>query len=151
MPLNWTWEWDPFQEFERLREEMDRLFEWVSPFRAVRGEEVFPRINIGEAPDKVWVYIFAPGVDPKKVDLSLEGNLLSISGERKAEEALKVEEVKPERYVRQERFSGRFSRVVSLPESVDPSQVEAEYKNGLIVVQVGKKEERKAKKIEVKA
>ncbi len=150
MPLNWTWEWDPFREFERLQEELDRLFEWVSPFRPLRGEEVYPRINVGEAPDKVWVYIFAPGLDPKEVELSLEGNLLSISGERKAEAALGVEEIKPERFARRERFSGRFSRVISLPESVDPAQVEAEYRNGIIVVKIGKKEERKAKKIEVK-
>lgn len=150
MPLNWTWEWDPFREFERLQEELDRLFEWVSPFRPLRGEEVYPRINVGEAPDKVLVYIFAPGVDPKSVELSLEGNLLSISGERKAEELLGVEGVKPERFARRERFSGKFSRVISLPESIDPAQVEAEYRNGIIVVKVGKKEERKAKKIEVK-
>lgn len=151
MSLNWTWEWDPFREFERLQEELDRLFEWMSPFRPLRGEEVYPRINVGEAPDKVLVYIFAPGVDPKSVELSLEDNLLSISGERKAEEALGVEEVKPERFARRERFSGRFSRVISLPESVDPEQVEAEYRNGIIVVSIGKKEAHKTKKIEVKA
>jgi len=150
MALNWAVEWDPFREFERLQEELDRLFEWVSPFRTLRGEEVYPRINVGETPEEVLVYIFAPGVDPKSVELSLEGNLLSVSGERRAEEALGVGEVKPERFVRQERFSGKFSRVISLPESVDPEQVEAEYRNGLIVVRIGKKAERRARKIEVK-
>ncbi len=151
MALNWTWDWDPFREFERIQEELDRLFDWVSPFRPLRGEEFYPRINVGEAPDKVLVYIFAPGIKPEDVELSLEGNLLSVSGERKAEDALGIEDVRPERFARRERFSGRFSRVLSLPESVDPSQVEAEYKNGIIVVKIGKKEERKAKKIQVKA
>ena len=151
MAINWSWEWDPFREFERLQEELDRLFEWVSPFRTLRGEEVYPRINVGETENEVLVYIFAPGIDPAKIDLSLEGNILSISGERSAEEALGVEEVRPERYVRRERFSGRFSRVISLPESVDPSEVTAEYKNGIIVVRIGKKAERRGRKIEVKA
>ena len=150
MASNWTMDWDPFREFERLQEELDRLFDWMSPFRPLRGEEVYPRINVGQAPDKVLVYIFAPGLDPKKIELSIEGNLLSLTGERKAEEALGVEEAQPERFVRRERFSGRFSRVISLPESVDPAQVEAEYRNGLIVVSIAKKEAQKAKKIEVK-
>ena len=150
MAINWTMEWDPFREFERLQEELDRLFDWMSPFRPLRGAEVYPRINVGEAPDKVLVYVFAPGLDPKKIELSIEGNLLSLTGERKAEEALGVEEAQPERFVRRERFSGRFSRVISLPESVDPAQVEAEYRNGIIVVSIAKKEAQKAKKIEVK-
>jgi len=150
MSLNWTQEWDPFQELERLKEEMDRLFEWISPFRSVR-EEVYPRVNIGQDAEKVWVYIFAPGIDPQTLDLSLERNLLSISGERKVDSALKVKEVTPENFVRKERFEGRFSRVISLPESVDPNQVEAEYRNGIIVVKIGKKEEHKAKKIQVKS
>ncbi len=149
MSINWTW--DPFEEFERIRAELDRLLEWASPVRSIRGEEIYPRINVGESAEEVLVYIFAPGVDPGKVELSLEGNVLSVSGERDSEAELGVKEVRPERFLRQERFSGKFSRVLTLPESVDPEKVEAEYRNGIILVRIGKKAERRARKIEVKA
>ena len=154
MPINWGLDFlDPFREFERLQEEMDRLLEWASPFIPVRSvaRGAFPVINIGETNDSVLVYLFAPGIDPAKIDLSIEGNILSVSGERDASSALKVEKVDPSRYYRQERFSGRFTRAVTLPESIDPSQVEATYQNGIITVRIAKKEEKKARKIEVKA
>ena len=154
MPINWGIDFfDPFREFERLQQEMDRLLELASPFIPVRtvARGVFPVINIGETNDSIIVYLFAPGVDPQKIDLSIEGNILSISGARNAADALKVDQVDPNRYYRQERFSGRFTRAVSLPESIDPSQVEASYQNGIIKVKIAKKEEKKARRIEVKA
>ncbi len=154
MPIGWGVDFfDPFREFERLQEEVNRLLEFTSPFVPVRtiARATFPVINIGETNDAVFVYLFAPGVEADKIDLSIEGNILSISGERDATKALKVEKVDPNRYYRQERFSGRFTRAVSLPESIDPNQVEATYQNGIIKVRIGKREEKKARKIEVKA
>ncbi|NPB09293.1 MAG: Hsp20/alpha crystallin family protein [Thermodesulfobacteria bacterium] len=121
------------------------------PIRAAVARGTFPVINIGETSDSVLVYLFAPGIELDKIDLSIEGNILSISGERDATKALKVENVDPARYYRQERFSGRFTRAVTLPDSIDPSQVEATYQNGIIKVKIGKKEEKKARRIEVKA
>ncbi len=153
MPINWGFLMDPFREFDRLQQELDRLMEMTRPFVPIRSVATgtFPVINIGETNDNILVYIFAPGVDLEKIDLSIEGNLLSISGERDASKALKVEKVEPERFYRQERFSGRFTRVVSLPESIDPNQVEASYQNGIIKVKIAKKEEKKARRIQVKA
>ena len=153
MPINWSLLSDAFREFDRLQQELDRLFELTRPFSPIRSvaRGSFPVINIGETNDNVLVYIFAPGINLEKVDLSIEGNLLSISGERDASEALKLENIEPERYDRQERFSGKFTRVISLPESIDPNQVEATYQNGIIKVKIGKKEEKKARRIQVKA
>ncbi len=153
MPINWGFWMDPFREFDRLQQELDRLMEMTRPFVPIRSVATgtFPVINIGETNDNILVYIFAPGVDLEKIDLSIEGNLLSISGERDASKALKVEKVEPERFYRQERFSGRFTRVVSLPESIDPNQVEASYQNGIIKVKIAKKEEKKPRRIQVKA
>ncbi len=153
MPINWGLWFDPFREFDRLQQEIDRLLELTKPFIPIRSvaRGTFPVINIGETNDHVLVYIFAPGINLEKVDLSIEGNLLSISGERDASSALKLEKVEPERYYRQERFSGKFTRVVSLPESINPDEVEATYQNGIIKVKIGKKEEKKARRIEVKA
>ncbi|WP_022853481.1 Hsp20/alpha crystallin family protein [Thermodesulfatator atlanticus] len=153
MPIGWGIDFfDPFREFERLQEEVDRLFEFTSPFVPMRtiARGTFPVINIGETNDAVYVYLFAPGIEIDKIDLTIEDNILSISGERDATKALKVEKVDPARYYRQERFNGRFTRAVSLPESIDPSQVEATYQNGIIKVRIAKREEKKAKKIEVK-
>ncbi len=153
MPINWGFWMDPFREFDRIQQELDRLFEMTKPFIPIRSvaRGTFPVINVGETNDSVLVYIFAPGVEPDKIDLSIEGNLLSISGERDAAKALKLEKVEPERYYRQERFSGKFTRVISLPESIDPNQVEATYQNGIIKVKIAKKEEKKARRIQVKA
>ncbi len=153
MSLNWNLWSDPFREFDRLQQEIDRLLELTKPFIPIRAVErgAFPIINVGETNDNVLVYIFAPGLDLEKVDLSIEGNLLSISGERDSSAALKLENIEPERYYRRERFSGKFTRVISLPESVDPQQVEAVYQNGIIKVKIAKKEEKKPRKIQVKA
>ncbi len=153
MPINWGFWMDPFREFDRLQQELDRLFEMTRPFMPIRSvaRGTFPVINVGETNDSVLVYIFAPGVEADKIDLSIEGNLLSISGERDASKALKTENIEPERYYRQERFSGKFTRVISLPESIDPNQVEATYQNGIIKVKIAKKEEKKARRIQVKA
>ncbi len=147
----WMDVFDPFRQFDRLQDELDRLFDLtraISPIRGVvRG--TFPAVNVGETAEEVKVYVFAPGVDPQKVELTIEGNLLSISGERDAPSQLGVSEVKPERFYRQERFSGRFQRIISLPESIDPGKVEARYTDGIIVITIGKKEEIKPRQIPV--
>ncbi len=152
MLSNWNLWTDPFGEIDRLQEEIDRLLELTRPFIPIRAVErgTFPIINIGETNDNVLVYIFAPGIDLQKVDLSIEGNLLSISGERDSSTALKVENIETEHFYRRERFSGKFTRVVSLPESIDPQQIEAIYKDGIIKVTIGKKEEKKPRRIQVK-
>ncbi len=142
---------DPmWRDFDRIRQEIEQIFDFGTPVgdirSAIRG--TFPAVNVGETPDKVMVYIFAPGLDPSKLDLTIEKNLLSIAGERNTDADV-GENVQPQGYHRRERFSGKFRRVISLPESIDPSNVEAKYTNGILIVTIGKKEEEKSRKIEV--
>ena len=134
-----------FDEFRRLQDQMDELFSqwtWPAGIRSLpRG--AFPAINVGVTSDKVDVYVFASGLDPKSIDVSLQQNLLTVSGERKASLDDKVT------YYRQERFSGEFRRVLTLPEDVDPDQVEARYRDGILQVGIRRREAAKPRQIEI--
>lgn len=115
---------------------------WFSGIRSVR-QGTYPPMNVGSSPDSVDVYLFAPGLDPSTLNVSLQQNLLSVSGERN--EAVQ----EGARYYRRERFSGSFQRVLTLPEDVDQDQVQAKYDNGLLHVRIGRREEVKPRRIEV--
>lgn len=115
---------------------------WFSGIRSVR-QGTYPPLNVGSSADGVDVYLFAAGIDPKSLDLSMQQNLLTISGKR---------EESPQEgatYYRRERFTGSFQRVLTLPEDVDPDQVKATYRDGVLHVHVGRREEVKPRRIEV--
>lgn len=88
--------------------------------------------------------MFAAGVDPKGLDISLQQNLLTVSGERKATLPSDVQ------LYRNERFDGAFRRVITLPEDVDPDKVQATYRDGVLQVTIERREEVKPRRIEVK-
>ena len=100
-------------------------------------------INIGATPTQVDVYVFAAGLDPQTLDISLEQNLLTVAGER--ESAL------PEQaqIYRRERFSGKFKRVITVPDGVDPDRVNARYQNGILHITIARKEELQPRRIQV--
>jgi HSP20 family protein len=109
-----------FDDFRRLEEEMDQLYgRWPLPagIRSVaRG--TYPPLNVGATPELVDVYLFAAGLDPETLDISIQQNLLMVSGERKAPKK------EGSNYYRKERFDGPFRRLITLPDDVDPEQVE---------------------------
>jgi HSP20 family protein len=134
-----------FDEFRRLEAEMDQLLgrrAWPAGIRAVR-RGTFPPINVGSTPDRVDVYVFAPGLDPKTLDISIQQNLLAVSGSRK----LETDEAAD--YYRRERFDGDFRRVVTLPEDVDPERVEARYCDGVLQITVQRRESARPRQITV--
>lgn len=90
------------------------------------------------------VYLFAPGVAPRGLDVSIRQNLLSISGARE----IALDESAT--YFRQERFSGQFHRTINLPDDADPERVEAKYENGILTVRIGRRESAKPRQIEVR-
>ncbi len=142
---------DPlWRDFDRLKQEIERVYEFGSPVGNIRGvvKGAFPPVNVGETTDSVMVYFFVPGIEPSKIDLTLERNQLTIAGERDTLPDA-GEGATPNGYYRRERFCGKFRRVISLPESVDPGKVEARYTNGILVLTIGKKEDEKSRKIEV--
>ncbi len=135
-----------FDEFRRMERQMDALFgRGVSPVSiraSMRGS--FPPVNVGATPEKVDVYLFAAGLDPKSLDITIQKNLLTIAGQRM------VEPEDNAKYYRQERFSGEFRRAVSLPDDVDPERVDARYKDGVLHISVLRREAVKPRQVEVK-
>lgn len=133
-------------EFRRMEREMEQLFgaaPWPNSIRAVaRG--TYPPINIGGSADQVDVYVFAAGVDPASLDISIQQNLLTVAGERR----LMTEE--GANYYRKERFDGAFRRVVTLPEDVDADKVDASYRDGVLHIVIQRREAAKPRQIEVK-
>ncbi len=105
---------------------------------------VFPQVNMGVTDKSVEVYLFAPGMDASALDVTLEKNLLSVSGERKADQRDDDDALN-----RRERFVGKFKRTVALPEDVDPEQTEAIYRDGVLHISVAKKKEVQPRQINV--
>lgn len=144
-----TFPGDLFAEFDALQRQLGRMFnsEWPSSIRAAaRG--AFPAINMGTTDEAVEIYAFAPGLDPAKLDVNVEKGLLVISGERKGDVPQSSEKLS---VYAQERFEGAFKRVVSLPDEVDASRIEATYRDGVLRIAVPKREAMKPRRIEVQA
>jgi HSP20 family protein len=134
-----------FDELRRLESAMDPLFGRGSSPAGIRAMRpgTFPPINVGATPERVDVYFFAAGLDPKKLDISIQQNLLAVSGERK----VPIDEGAD--YYRQERFDGEFRRVITLPDDVDPDRVEAKYRDGVLQITVQRREAVRPRQITV--
>ncbi len=123
---------DMYAEFDRLQRALQQRFETgASTIRGfVRG---FPALNVGSTPDAVDVYVFAPGIDPAQVEVELDRQVLTIAGERA--NVIDPQDRKTSVHLN-ERFTGRFRRVVSLPDDIDPESVSAAYRDGVLRVTV---------------
>ena len=140
--------WKPFGELSPFRKEMDRLwnrFLGETPFARTFNEMWSPSVDISETKDDFVVKAELPGLEAKDVNVSISGNVLTIKGEKKAEE-----EEKDEHYHRIERYSGSFQRVFQLPSGVKADKVEANFDKGVLKVTLPKVEEAKKKEIEIK-
>jgi HSP20 family protein len=134
-------------QFRRLEEELDEIFGGATPWTGgIRSlpPGTFPAINVGGTEDNVTVYLFAPGIDAKKLDISIQQNVLTVSGERE------VPRDDMATYYRQERFGGEFRRVLSLPDDVDPDKVEASYRDGIVQINVRRRESAKPRQIAIR-
>jgi HSP20 family protein len=136
---------DLFDEFERMRQMMDNMFGARPGPSGIRSVALgtFPAINVGASPEQVDVYVYAAGVDPKSLDISMQQNLLTIAGERE------VDIPKDVQLYRKERFNGGFRRVLTLPEDVDPEKVNASYREGVLHITVERREALRPRQIEV--
>src|SRR3989442_10314754 len=136
----------PFRGATTLQEQINRVFGDVVG-RA--GEESnltpwAPAVDIYETEQELVVKADLPDVNEKDLDIRVENNVLTIRGERKFENS-----VSEDNYLRIERASGTFSRSFSLPNTVDPDAIKAEYRDGVLTVHVPKREEAKPKQIKV--
>lgn len=100
-------------------------------------------MNIGVTPENVEIYFFAAGLDPKSLDISVQQNVLTVSGERR------IAPQDDRSWYRNERYDGAFRRVVSLPEDVEPGRITAQYRDGILHITAGRSEAAKPRKIEI--
>ncbi len=137
-----------FADFDRVRRDIDALLGLNGSAQGIRSvsEGGYPALNVGHTPRSVEVFVFAPGIDASKIDVTLDRGVLTIAGERKSE--LPDEEAGGNVYG-QERFAGRFRRAVSLPEDIDPNQVNANYRDGVLRVSVARREAVQPKRIAI--
>jgi len=134
--------WDPFSEIARLQDEMGRHF--VDSERRTAG--FTPAVDIYEDKDAIYLKAELPGVKPEEVNIHVENNILTLTGERKLE---KSEDRAG--YHRIERMYGSFTRSFALPNNVSSDGVDADMSNGILTVKVPKKAEAQPKKIAVRS
>lgn len=109
-------------------------------------DTVYPAINIGRTPEAVEVYAFVPGVDPAKLEVTLEQGVLTIAGERSSP----IPENGQVTVYANERFAGKFRRTISLSEDLDPDKVEATYRDGVLRLRIARKAHLQPRRIEIK-
>lgn len=140
-----NWDGDLFDRFNRLQRDMEDFWHPAgrpASIRAVaRGSH--PAINIGTTAEAVEVFVFAAGLDKDQLDLSLQENLLTISGQCKS-----IEPPGSNTYLR-ERHGGAFRRSIALPEDINPDSVSATYRNGVLHISLQRKAEAKPRKIQI--
>ena len=140
--------WEPFQEIESLQREMNRLFNSFSPHSLIDGEpEKFsfvPAAEMSETPDAIDLKLEIPGLEAKDLEVEVQGDSVSIKGERKSEEKTEENGV-----TRTEFRYGKFHRVIPLPSRIDNANVTADYKDGILHLTLPKAEEEKNKVVKV--
>lgn len=133
-----------------LRNEMDKLFEsfMSDPWGALDwpfGNRPWPTVDVAETENEVAVRAEIPGVDSKDLNIALNGNQLVLSGEKK-----QSEERKGKDFYQSESRYGNFRRTITMPATVDPNKVEADYSNGVVTIRLTKVQASPPKRIEVK-
>lgn len=139
---------NPFKELETLSERMRSIFDDLpTAFNLDLTSSFYPRVDIAEDDQNIYVTAELPGVDKKDVKVSLQDNVLTIKGEKKSE--IKDEN---KNYFRIERTYGSFCRSFQLPAEVDHDKVKAKFENGMLMIEAAKKEptSRNEKLIEIK-
>ena len=136
---------DTLDDVRRLESELNQILSrspYSTGIRAVpRG--TYPPINVGATPEQVDVYLFVAGADPEKIDVSVQQNLLTVSGSRQVVAQPQAD------YYRRERFDGDFHRVIALPDDADPDRVDARYRDGVLHVTVQRRQAAKPRQIQI--
>jgi HSP20 family protein len=136
---------DFLSELERLQNEVRQSFD-LSP--SIRGftRGGFPALNVGSTAKSIEIYAFAPGVEPASIDVQLENGVLTVAGERPS--MLPPAEAKATAHI-EERFSGRFRRVVTLPDDIDFGAVSAKCRDGVLHITIQRREATQPRRISI--
>ncbi len=134
--VDWGWSWDPWRDLRGLGRAVENLAGLAS-----RGR-VYPPLNVYESADAYGLEAEIPGVGPEDLELTVEGDLVTISGEKKTEAG-------EAGFHRRERARGKFSRSLRLPAALDAEKVEAHYNDGILTARLPKAPQSRARKIAV--
>jgi HSP20 family protein len=143
--------WDPFRELSTMQDRMNRMnrlfresYSPEGPEEALTTTSFAPPVDIYEEEHVITLKLEVPGIDEKDIQVHIENNTLIVHGERKMEK-----EEKEENFRRVERQYGSFTRSFTLPSTVDPAQVSADYDKGVLKVKLAKKAEARPRQIKV--
>jgi len=142
--------WEPAAELNTIQNEMNRLFNtfFDQPGQTGRGNGTMrrwlPPMDLVETTDRYVLRADLPGLSDGDVNVQLEDNVLTLSGERKAEH-----DGQQEGYYRLERAFGAFSRSLTLPDGVDPDAIEAHFDRGVLEIRIPKPEQRKPRTVQI--
>jgi HSP20 family protein len=140
MPYRTQFPRDWFADIDRLQREMQQAFDLSPNIRGLtRG---FPALNVGGTPKSVEIYAFIPGVDPASLEVQIEKGVLTVAGERQIDAVPEKAAVHID-----ERFAGRFRRIVTLPDDVDANAVDARYQDGVLHISIARKETAQPRRI----
>lgn len=139
--------WDPFRNLSTLQDQVNRLFE--NSVHAGRNDGAAltswaPAVDIYETENELVIKADVPDMNEKELDIRVENNMLTIRGDRKFEQ-----KVKEDNYLRIERTYGSFSRSFALPNTLNTEAIKAEYKNGVLTVDLPRRAESKPKQVKV--
>lgn len=141
--------WNPIRDIETLHQQMNRLFEPVFGRQVWAESDVMagawvPPVDIEETTDRLIVRAEIPGMNPDDIDVRVENGVLTIRGERRFET-----DRKDRNFHRVERSYGTFSRSFTLPTTVSTENVGARYENGVLELEMTKREEAKPRRIQI--
>jgi HSP20 family protein len=141
--------WDPARELDSLQSEFNRLFDSFlgnSGRADLRARRWVPAMDLVETDDHLVLKADLPGMTKEDVDIEVKDNVLTVSGERKAEQ-----EDKTDGYYRIERAFGSFSRSLTLPQGIDADAISADFTDGVLEVRIPKPEQRKPHRVAIGA
>ena len=138
--------WAPYRELSALQNRMSRLFDeqYAGREESLTAGAFVPAVDIYEDEHSIQLKLEVPGIEEKDLDIKVENNTLTVSGERK----LEVEE-KEENFHRVERRYGSFTRSFTLPSTVSTDDIQADYDHGVLKIRLAKRAEAKPKQIKV--
>lgn len=140
--------WRPMRDVFGLGNRLNSVFDnFFYPFSTERGLSAWdwhPAVDIYDEKDHIVIQAELPGVDKKDIGVDVKGRVLVLKGERSYDN-----KTEKENYYRQERCYGKFERAFNLPSAVDPDEIKADYKDGILKISVPKPKENKPKQITI--
>ena len=139
---------DVFDEFARLQQQLNQVFGRSATARSIRAlaRGSSPAVNIGKTAQNIEILVFAPGIERKDFEITVEKGVLIIAAQRNGAADLGA---KGSTIYARERFTGSFRRVISLPEDADPARVEATYRDGILRITVARQAQAQPRLISV--